>query len=249
MKPTCLHCDRASAARGLCMMHYKRARNDGTLDGYGKQAAITAHNRLDLSGQRFGKWLVLELDGIKAYASGSKTTWRCVCDCGNTAVVLGSSLVKRNGSRSCGCESTRLTVERSKKHGMAGTRAYRIWQAMRNRCRNKNVNNYENYGGRGIQVCERWESFENFISDMGDPPEDCSIDRINNDGDYTPENCRWASRVEQARNRSTNRRITLNGETRLLAEWAEGLGIDQSSLRERLERWPIEAALTTPKKA
>lgn len=250
MKPTCLHCERTATARGLCLMHYKRARNAGTLDSYSKMEAVTPYNMLDLAGQRFGKWLVLSFAGTKQYASGStKSAWNCVCDCGTTASVLGSSLVKPNGSKSCGCEAIRLTSERSKTHGMTETRAYRIWQAMRNRCRNSNVPNYAIYGGRGIKVCERWNSFENFISDMGEPPDDYSIDRINNDGNYTPENCRWASRAEQARNKSTNRHITLNGETRLLIEWAESLGMDQASLRERLDKWPLEAALTTPRKA
>lgn len=249
MKQSCLHCEREATARGLCLMHYKRARNAGVLDEYSKQPTAKAHNRLDLVGLRFGKLLVTQFDGLKAFKSGNKTIWKCVCDCGNEVSVYGSSLTNKNrGTKSCGCEAKRITSERTKTHGMTETRAYRIWQAMRTRCRNSNVASYAIYGGRGIKVCERWESFENFLADMGAPPNGCSIDRINNDGDYTPENCRWASRTEQARNKSTNRHLTLNGETRLLVEWAEQLGIDQASLRERLDKCPLEAALTTPRK-
>lgn len=245
----CIHCEREATARGLCLMHYKRARNAGTLSEYSTQQTVKAHNRLDLVGRRFGKLMVTQFDGIKAFPSGVKTVWKCVCDCGNEVSVYGSALTNKNrGTKSCGCEARRVTGERSKTHGMTGTRAYRIWQAMHNRCRNSKVANYAIYGGRGIKVCERWNSFENFIADMGDPPNGYSIDRIDNDGDYYPENCRWASRTEQARNKSTNRRLTLNGETRLLVEWAEQLGIDQASLRERLDKWPLEAALTTPRK-
>lgn len=249
MKQTCVHCDRQATARGLCLMHYKRAKNAGELERYSKQESRNAYKRLDLSGQRFGKLLVLECSGTKTFACGdAKTVFKCLCDCGNTSYVLGSSLTRPKGTKSCGCDVRSAIAERSTTHGMTGTRVYRIWQAMLNRCRNANVKIYSKYGGRGISVCDRWSDFENFFADMGDPPDGYSIDRINNDGDYTPENCRWASGTDQARNKSTNRRITLNGETRLLVEWSETLGIDQASLRERLEKWPLEAALTTPRK-
>lgn len=250
MKDACKYCDRDATARGMCLMHYKRARRLGTLSYHAIKPKSHAHNRLDLVGRRFVKLVVTQFGGIKKYPSGSKTLWKCLCDCGSEVLVYGSSLMKRNGgTKSCGCEARRAIGERSKTHGMTDTRAYNIWQAMRSRCRNQNTPAYSIYGARGITVCERWNnSFDNFIEDMGEPPDGYSIDRIDNDGDYTPENCRWANRIEQARNKSNNRRLTLNGETRLLIEWAEQLGIDQSSLRERLDKWPLEAALTTPKK-
>lgn len=137
---------------------------------------------------------------------------------------------------------------RSTKHGKTGTRTYRIWQAMLNRCRNKNVINFENYGGRGIKVCVRWHTFNNFLKDMGEAPLDRSIERKNNNANYNPGNCRWATRTEQARNTRRNRKITFNGVTKCLTEWAKDLGMDQASLAERLSKWPLQQALTQPKR-
>lgn len=129
------------------------------------------------------------------------------------------------------------------------TPEYRIWCAMKTRCYNPNVANYEFYGGRGITVCERWiESFANFLMDMGPKPfPDASIDRHPDpDGPYSPENCRWASKKEQSQNSRKARMLTYNGETLCLLDWAKRLGIAHSTLRVRLEQWPLEKALTAP---
>jgi hypothetical protein len=129
------------------------------------------------------------------------------------------------------------------------TAEYRIWVDMRHRCRNPNALNYHRYGGRGIKVCARWDSFEAFLADMGPRPSpDYSLERKNNDGDYSPENCCWATRSEQMRNTRQAKPITWNGETLLIVEWAERTGIDPHRIYCRIyvEGWPIERALTEP---
>jgi hypothetical protein len=124
---------------------------------------------------------------------------------------------------------------------------YTIWKRMRQRCSNPNSSNYEWYGGRGIKVCERWDSFANFLSDMGERPDGLSIDRRDNDGDYCPENCRWATTKQQHRNKSSNRLITHNSQTRCLIEWSEFAGLSIRVLAERLRTgWDFATAITTP---
>jgi hypothetical protein len=123
-------------------------------------------------------------------------------------------------------------------------RAWSTWQAMLNRCRNPNVNGYENYGGRGISVCERWLEFQPFYSDMGAPPKGASIDRIDNNGNYEPGNCRWATRKEQSTNRRNRREITHAGITMSLTEWARQLGVPRRLLQVRMDRgWNVERML------
>ncbi len=134
------------------------------------------------------------------------------------------------------------------KHGhgrrSSQTRIWRAWKSMLQRCEAPNNRGYSRYGGRGISVCERWHDFSNFLADMGERPEGLTLDRINNDGNYEPGNCRWATIKEQSRNKSTNRFIEFNGERRCLTEWAEVLGIKTGTLQARLKKWPIEQALT-----
>ncbi len=143
-------------------------------------------------------------------------------------------------TRSCGC------LRRT--HGLIQTREYGAWEGLRNRCNNPTNHAYRRYGGRGIKVCERWDSFENFLADMGPSPDGMSIDRIDNNGPYSPENCKWSTSKEQNRNRRDNRLITYKGQTKCLAEWAESTGISADTLGVRLDKldWPIECALTKP---
>lgn len=132
-------------------------------------------------------------------------------------------------------------------HGLADTPRYQVWQAMLNRCRNPNVKGYENYGGRGIRVCARWHVFENFIADMGERPEGMTLERKDPDGDYGPDNCIWASRLSQSRNRRSLVLITHKGETLCAAEWAQRLGIKSNTVRARLRAgWLHSDAVTLP---
>ena len=132
-------------------------------------------------------------------------------------------------------------------HGASKTRTYQAWHQMRQRCLNPRHRAYPSYGGRGITICQRWlDSFEAFLEDLGEPPDNRSLDRIDNDGNYEPGNCRWASRSEQQRNKRDNRLVTYDGMTKCLTEWAEDTGIDRATIRGRLRRgWTVAAALTT----
>lgn len=135
----------------------------------------------------------------------------------------------------------------ARSHGMRKTKAYNSWSMMRVRCLNPRDHKFPTYGGRGITICERWSKFENFIEDMGPRPEGTSIDRINNEGNYEPGNCRWATAKEQSRNRSCARQITLNGKTQNLSAWQEELGIIPETFESRRRLgWDIEKCLLTP---
>lgn len=192
--------------------------------------------RQDLMGQRFGKLVVIAKMGKN---KRQRCLWKCRCDCGGTIILDTGSLTTGN-TQSCGCL-------RPARHGMSKTRIYITWCSMMSRCYNPRTSSYKNYGGRGIEVCERWHNFVNFYADMGDRPSpQHSLERIDNDGDYEPSNCKWATKEEQNNNTRNNHLITFNGETKTITRWSREVGISNEAMRRRLEKWSLERALITP---
>ena len=152
---------------------------------------------IDLIGKRFDRLLVVGLGS--ATKSGQKT-WLCNCLCGKAKEIRHGDLINGKSS-SCGCSHKEMLQNRSKTHGMSRKPIYNTWVSMKARCLNPSSTDFESYGGRGIKICNEWLDFENFYADMGDRPEGLSLDRINNMGNYEPNNCRWADNITQANNR------------------------------------------------
>ena len=165
---------------------------------------------IDLIGRRFGKLVVLE----RTENLGRYTAWVCLCDCGKKRIVRGSSL-KTGYTASCGCLLAERNSARLKTHGESRSRLHRIWCSMLNRCRNKNAQNYYFYGGRGIHVCKEWELYQNFrdLALKNGYEDHLQIDRIDNDGNYTPDNCRFVTPQKNSCNRRNNYKVTVNGST------------------------------------
>ena len=201
--------------------------------------------RIDMAGWRFGRLLVERVSGYSK--DGRHITWLCKCDCGAKPVVIGW-LLRSGFTKSCGCLSRETTIAKFTTHGMAGTRIYAVWNSMVMRCHNKNSLSYKHYGAKGIKVCKRWRKFENFLDDMGQPDVGLQLERKNNNGNYTPANCKWATLHEQARNKSTSRKITFNGKTLCLCDWSKIVGIGQLTISCRIDilGWSVRKALTTP---
>lgn len=216
-----------------------------------KKTHSCSKRKYDHTGERFGRLLVIK-EAEEKVVHGQQKRWICLCDCGNTTTVKGSNL--RNGhTKSCGCLAAELSSQRAKnniKHGGCYERLYSIWRGMKHRCSNPNAIHFECYGGRGISVCDEWEDYSQFKewAINNGYQDDLTIDRINVDGDYCPENCRWATRQEQAINRRTTLQITFNNETKTLHEWSQITGISKKLLWTRLfeSNWSVEKALTTP---
>lgn len=203
-------------------------------------------------GSTFGR-----LTALSAVESQTKPPGRrrylCRCSCGSEVTVDGSSL--RNGNtKSCGCLISEGIIERSTKHGFARSCGelpeYSAWSMTRQRCENPNQRDYKYYGGRGIRVCERWKNFSNFIDDMGPRPPGYTLERVNNDLDYGPENCVWAPRRAQTKNRRITNLLTCWGQTKTFSEWSDITGIAYSTIKARVKRlgYPPEIALTKPVK-
>lgn len=193
-----------------------------------------------LVGERFG-FLVVMSEAERLSAKNAR--WNCVCDCGNT-VAVQAGVLKSGRQVSCGCYHKREATT----HGMEGTLIYTTWSQMKARCLNKGHKHYGIYGGRGITVCKKWLTFEGFFEDMGEKPEGkYSLDRIDNNGGYSKENCRWADAKTQNNNRSNNRLLTVNGVTQSLTLWAEQYGISPVTVRSRLKLgWNTIDALSHP---
>lgn len=197
--------------------------------------------RADLEGKRFGRLLVTSLTSTDK----SRVAWECLCDCGKCVVLKTMSLTSGN-TRSCGCLKSEEASRRFTKHGHSHrSREYGIWSLMRDRCNNPHNKSFPYYGGRGIKVCARWDDFSAFLSDMGASPAKHTLDRIEGDKGYYPENCRWASRLEQARNRDYCRVIEYMGEKAKLVDIADRNGIPVSRVHNRLAKgWTPHRALT-----
>lgn len=190
---------------------------------------------IDLTGQKFNRLTVI--DRAQNTAKG-QARWLCQCVCGKTYIANGTQL-RKGRVQSCGCYKREVTIEHSTKHGHANagqiSPTYHSWAGMIARCTNSAHRSYSHYGGNGIVVCERWYKFANFLADMGEKPKGHSLDRVDYNGNYEPDNCRWATVKEQARNKRTNRLITLNGITRTMGEWVEILGVPQSTISYRVQ--------------
>lgn len=201
---------------------------------------------------RYGRLTVIrEVERYRAPSGHTERRVLCECDCGNEVVVLLNS-IRFGRTSSCGCLANDATSERNRIHAthrMSKSSTYLCWHSMKQRCNNTNHQAYPQYGGRGITVCERWEhSFKNFLEDMGHRPSvRHSIDRIDNDGNYEPGNCRWATVTQQGRNKHNNVMLSCCGETLCQSEWAERIGISPEGIAARIRRgWSVQDAVTIP---
>ncbi len=205
---------------------------------------------IDLTGKVFGRLTVVSLSRNASRSPRRNRQWLCACECGQMSVVDGCRLTS-GMSRSCGCLCRELSTIRATIHGKYGTAENNVWHSMIQRCTDPNTKSWSHYGGRGIAVCERWLRFENFLADMGErPTPQHTIERINNNGDYAPENCKWATRDEQARNKQNTVLLTSSGKTMCMAQWAAEVGLNAQTLWKRLARgWSVEDAIRRPSMA
>lgn len=188
------------------------------------------------SGQRYGRLVTLH----REKSGRPKTPWVCQCDCGKIKTVTAGNL-KSGKTQSCGC----LKSEKLTKHNLSRSLTYRAWANMLDRCKNPNNSHWNRYGGRGISVCDQWKSFDCFLKDMGEKPDRMSLDRIDNNGNYDPSNCRWATKKEQVNNTSKNHLLSFNGRSQTIAQWSDEIGINYMTLTWRISNgWSIERALT-----
>lgn len=195
----------------------------------------------NLTGRTFDRWSVLD------YAGSGK--WRCRCRCGRAKVVVGHTLLSGR-SRSCGCLSSEITARMNsiRGHHMSNTKTWRSWNAMIHRCTDPKDKDYPRWGGRGITVAPEWMEFPQFLADMGERPLGTTLDRMNNNGGYSKDNCRWATDLQQQNNRRSNVFITFRGNTLSISDWARRSGISRCVLWSRLRKhhWPVSKALTHP---
>lgn len=200
---------------------------------------------IDLKGQKFHRLTVLERD----YSSKcGQPKWLCRCDCGNIVSVFSSN-IKRKNTQSCGCLNQEVAKNRLETHGFTGTRIHNIWMHMNARCNNPKSDAYDNYGGRGIKACDEWVDFTPFRdwALSHGYSDNLTIDRINNNGNYEPSNCRWSTAEVQSNNRRSNHYIIYNGENKTLMQLSKEFRISYGALKYRIKcGWAIEQALTKP---
>lgn len=206
--------------------------------------------KCNLEGQRFGHLTVIKEEGR---SKDGDVLWLCKCDCTNDHIVKTTDLTHGH-VKSCGCLKSKMISDANKIHGMYKTKLYSIWGSMKTRCYNPHNREYNNYGERGIEVCEEWKNdftnFYNWAISHGFK-DDLTIDRIDNNKGYSPDNCRWITNLEQQRNKRRTRYVTYKGETKPLTEWSEILGINYNTLVGRIytRNWSIEKAFNTPVKS
>ena len=198
---------------------------------------LNRNKEVDIQGKKFG-----ELTAIEKITTD---LWLFECSCGKKKVIIKKN-VKNGNTKSCGCMKAKINGDAHRTHGKTGTKVYRAWLHMKDRCNNTNDKEYKRYGARGIAICKEWKSFEQFFEDMGESPKGTSLDRIDNNKIYCKENCKWSTPREQANNRRSNRFITYNGRTETLAEWGRITGINAKNINRRIDNygWSIEKALT-----
>ena len=200
---------------------------------------------IDLTGRRFGRLVVTHRCPERR---GVAIVWACKCDCGSAVDVIGASL--RNGNtRSCGCLLRDWCSESKSTHGLSQSAEYRIWGLMKDRCLNEKARQYADYGGRGITICDAWiDDFEAFMRDMGPRPSvRHSVERMNNDGGYGPDNCRWALPLDQGNNKRNNVFLEIDGERLTVSQWARRVGLRPNVIQKRLKRgWPAVRAVMEP---
>lgn len=201
-------------------------------------------------GRKFGRLTVVErAEDLIAKNGKRRSQWLCKCDCGNTAIARRDALVSGR-KQSCGCLKKEMPI----KHGLLNTRLYYVWLSMKKRCYLPSNSDYNGYGARGVSICDEWRnSFEAFHEwalangyDETAPRGQCTIERIDNNGNYEPSNCRWTTNDEQQNNKRSNHYITYNGKTQTIAQWAREIGVSRATLSNRINRlqWTIEKALT-----
>jgi hypothetical protein len=198
-------------------------------------------------GDKYGWLTVIKEVEPRRYSREKSRVILCKCSCGNVKKVLLNSL-RRKRTTSCGCFARMSAKMRATTHGGSTSPSYTSWRAMKERCLNKKNKSYKYYGGRGVKVCDRWMKFENFYKDMGDRPENKTLDRIDNNGDYCPENCEWSTRREQCNNRRCNHFIKFKGKRQTISQWSKELGFKRNLIGRRLAMgWSIKKTLTFKK--
>ena len=212
---------------------------------------MALYTSIDVAGQKFGKWTAIRPTGEKT--KNGTNIWLCECECGNVGFVSINNL-RSGSSKSCGCISKERMSRLNYKHGGKNERLYMVWSTMLRRCRDTKTKDFENYGGRGITVCDEWKDYSMFkawaLANGYDPnakPQECTIDRIDGTKGYSPDNCRWVSAKVQQNNRRDNVLLTYNGETQMCAQWNRECGFSKNLVDSRIKRgWTVEEAITTP---
>jgi hypothetical protein len=185
----------------------------------------------NLIGQKFNQLTPYGFLGLASHGA----RWLCRCNCGEFCIVNVAKLISGH-TKSCGCHKLKLLIKRRRTHGQSHSKMHSLWGGIHSRCYDPNVERYRDYGGRGIKVVERWHNFENFRDDVGKRPEGMTIERIDNNGDYGPDNFRWATRQEQSYNKRNNRLASYNGKTKCVAEWIAISGLSRWVVTDGLNR-------------